>query len=89
MGDISLKETYKVLESTLRPLSYWYTQDDIEEVAVNNPGSIWLRMRGKRQFPWVQQEDANLTREYLNNILYIIRSNLFINYSWYNLGSIS
>lgn len=72
MGDISLKETYKVLESTLRPLSYWYTQDDIEEVAVNNPGSIWLRMRGKRQFPWVQQEDSNLTREYLNNILYII-----------------
>ena len=27
--------SFKVLESVLRPLSYWYNQDNIEEVAVN------------------------------------------------------
>ena len=71
MPELSISETYKVLESALRPLSYWYSQDDVEEVAVDHPGSIWLRMRGKRAFPWVEQIDPKLTREYLNNILYI------------------
>ncbi len=72
MPELSISETYKVLESALRPLSYWYTQDNVEEVAVDHPGSIWLRLRGKRAFPWVEQIDPKLTREYLNNILYII-----------------
>lgn len=30
--------SFKVLESVLRPLSYWYNQDNIEEVAVNRSG---------------------------------------------------
>lgn len=72
MAQLSISETYKVLESALRPLSYWYNQDDVEEVAVDHPGSIWLRLRGKREFPWIEQPDPKLTREYLNNILYII-----------------
>ncbi len=72
MPELSISETYKVLESALRPLSYWYTQDNVEEVAVDHPGSIWLRLRGKRAYPWVEQIDPKLTREYLNNILYII-----------------
>ncbi len=72
MPELSISETYKVLESALRPLSYWYSQDNVEEVAVDHPGSIWLRLRGKRAYPWVEQIDPKLTREYLNNILYII-----------------
>ncbi len=72
MSELSISETYKVLESILRPLSYWYNQDNVEEVAVNHPGSIWLRMRGRHAFPWIEQEDVKLTREYLNNLLYII-----------------
>ena len=48
-----MSDSFKVLESVLRPLSYWYNQDNIEEVAVNNAGSIWLRLRGKRAYPWV------------------------------------
>ena len=31
--------SFKVLESVLRPLSYWYNQDNIEEVAVNRSGA--------------------------------------------------
>ena len=33
---------FKVLESTLRYLSYWYSQDNVEEISVNRPGEIRL-----------------------------------------------
>ncbi len=72
MGELSITDTYRVLESALRPLSYWYNQDNVEEVAVDSPGGIWLRLRGKHAHPWHYYEDPKLTREYLNNILYII-----------------
>lgn len=66
------EETYKVLNSALRPLSYWYNQENVEEIAVNHPGGIWLRMRGKHAYPWRYYDDPKLTREYLNDILFII-----------------
>ena len=43
--------SFTVLESILRPLSYWYNQDNIEEVAINRGGQIWLRLRGKELIP--------------------------------------
>ncbi|MBQ8660841.1 MAG: Flp pilus assembly complex ATPase component TadA [Alphaproteobacteria bacterium] len=64
--------SFTVLESILRPLSYWYTQDNIEEVAVNRSGQVWLRLRGKRAYPWVMYKDEKLTKEYLTDLLYII-----------------
>ncbi len=72
MGELSIADTYRVLESALRPLSYWYSQDNVEEVAVDSPGGIWLRLRGRHAHPWHYYEDPKLTREYLNNIMYII-----------------
>lgn len=72
MGTLSITDTYKVLEMALKPLSYWYSQDNVEEVAVDNPGGIWLRLRGKHAYPWHYYEDPKLTREYLNDIMYII-----------------
>lgn len=36
--------SFKVLESVLRPLAYWYNQENIEEVAVNRSGQVWLRL---------------------------------------------
>ncbi|MBQ3035100.1 MAG: Flp pilus assembly complex ATPase component TadA [Alphaproteobacteria bacterium] len=72
MGELSIADTYRVLESALRPLSYWYNQDNVEEVAVDSPGGIWLRLRGRHAHPWHYYEDPKLTREYLNNIMYII-----------------
>ncbi len=72
MAELSITDTYKVLESALRPIAYWYNQDNVEEVAVDSPGGIWLRLRGKHAHPWHFYEDPKLTREYLNNILYII-----------------
>ena len=64
--------SFAVLESVLRPLSYWYTQDNIEEVAINRSGQIWLRLRGKRAYPWVMYKDEKLSKEYLIDLLYII-----------------
>ncbi len=72
MAEMSINDTYRVLQSVLRPLSYWYEQDNVEEVAIDHPGSIWLRMRGGSLYPWVEKEDPKLTREYLNNLMYII-----------------
>ena len=57
---------FSVLESVLRPLSYWYTQDNLEEVAINRAGQIWLRMRGKRAYPWVMYKDEKLSKEYFS-----------------------
>ncbi|MBQ9235968.1 MAG: Flp pilus assembly complex ATPase component TadA [Alphaproteobacteria bacterium] len=64
--------SFTVLESILRPLSYWYTQDGIEELAINHAGEVWLRLRGKRAYPWVAYNDEKLTKEYLTDLLYIV-----------------
>ncbi len=64
--------SFEVLESVLRPLSYWYNQENIEEVAINRSGQVWLRLRGKRAYPWVMYKDEKLSKEYLIDLLYII-----------------
>lgn len=64
--------SFTVLESILRPLSYWYNQENIEEVAINRSGQIWLRLRGKRAYPWVMYKDEKLSKEYLTDLLYIV-----------------
>ena len=64
--------SFTVLESILRPLAYWYEQDGIEEVAINHAGEVWLRLRGKRAYPWAVYKDDKLSKEYLTDLLYII-----------------
>lgn len=64
--------SFTVLESILRPLSYWYGQEGIEEVAINHAGEVWLRLRGKRAYPWVAYKDEKLSKEYLTDLLYIV-----------------
>lgn len=49
-----------------------YNQDNIEEVAINRAGQVWLRLRGKRAYPWVMYKDEKLTKEYLTDLLYIV-----------------
>ena len=60
--------SFEVLESVLRPLAYWYNQENIEEVAINRAGQVWLRLRGKRAYPWVMYKDEKLTKEYLTDM---------------------
>ncbi len=71
---------FKVLESTLRHLSYWYTQDNVEEIAIDKPGEVWLRLRGRRANPWSVQKDKNLTRSYLNDIIHIVANSYDLPY---------
>ena len=62
----------EVLNSALKYLSNWYMQSVIEEVAVNRPGEVWLRLRGRRETPWVMEKDKHLSRGYLTDIMNII-----------------
>ena len=64
--------SFEYWNSVLRPLSYWYNQENIEEVAINRAGQVWLRLRGKRAYPWVMAKDEELTKEYLTDLLYIV-----------------
>ncbi|MDR1008703.1 MAG: Flp pilus assembly complex ATPase component TadA [Rickettsiales bacterium] len=61
-----------VLNAALGYLANWYQQPNIEEVAIDCPGQVWLRMRGRLENPWVRQEDKKLGREYLTDIMNII-----------------
>ena len=62
----------EVLLSTLKYLSNWYLQSNIEEVAINKAGEVWLRLRGKREIPWVMEYDKNLSKQYLFDIMNIV-----------------
>ncbi len=66
----------QVLELALGPLAHWYLQPEVEELAVNAPGTVWLRRRGRHANPWVKQSDSRLSRSYLTDICHII-SNTF------------
>lgn len=63
---------YEVLQSAIRPLSSYYLKEGIEEIAINRPGEVWVRLRGKRAHPWVMEEAPHLTREYLLDIMHIV-----------------
>ena len=62
----------EVLLSALRYLSNWYSQSSIEEIAVDKATEIWLRLRGKRECPWVLEKDKNLSKQYLVDIMNIV-----------------
>lgn len=62
----------EVLNSALKYLANWYMQSNIEEVAVNKEGEVWLRLRGKREIPWVMEKDSHLSKAYLTDIMNII-----------------
>ena len=57
----------EVLNSALKYLANWYMQSNIEEVAVNRAGEVWLRLRGKREIPWVMEHDKHLSKQYLTD----------------------
>jgi type IV secretion system protein VirB11 len=62
----------EVLNASLKYLANWYDQNNIEEIAVNTPGRVWLRLRGRREAPWVEERDDNISRSYLYDVINII-----------------
>ncbi len=55
------------LVAILRHFTHWYLQPDIEEIAVNRPREVWLRLRraNSRGEVWIREADPKLTIEYL------------------------
>jgi len=64
--------SFVVLNSMLEHLKRWYDLSAVEEVAINNPGEIWLRLRTRGANPWVKQTDHHLSRKYLNDLMHVI-----------------
>ncbi|MBL0690480.1 MAG: Flp pilus assembly complex ATPase component TadA [Alphaproteobacteria bacterium] len=62
-----------VLNEILKPLHKWYSLPWIEEIAVNNTHSVWLRLRNMNP-QWVEQKDPKLTTKYFQDLFHIISS---------------
>ena len=64
--------SFDVLNSACKYISKWLDLENIEEIAINRPGEICIRLSGKRIAPWVFEKDLDLTRDYLTDLLYIV-----------------
>lgn len=64
--------SFEVLTSTLKPISKWLDLENIEELAINKAGEIFIRLSGKRTHPWVFENDKDLSKDYLTDLLYIV-----------------
>ncbi len=60
-----------VLESLLKPLEEFYTPSFVEEIAINRPGEVWLRLHGAR-VPWVAYQADKLSKQYLIDLIHTV-----------------
>ncbi|MBN1784085.1 MAG: Flp pilus assembly complex ATPase component TadA, partial [Alphaproteobacteria bacterium] len=66
------QKDFIVLNAMLEPLRRWYTQAGVEEIALNRSEQIWLRLRNRRNNPWIMMPDRDLHKDYLLNLFYVI-----------------
>lgn len=60
-----------VLESLLKPLVEFYTPEFVEEIAINNAGTVWMRLHGAR-VPWVSYDAPQLSKQYLVDLIHTV-----------------
>lgn len=60
-----------VLESLLKPLTEFYTPSFVEEIAINHPGQVWMRLHNAR-VPWVAYAAPQLTKQYLLDLVHTV-----------------
>ena len=60
-----------VLESLLKPLAEFYSPSFIEEIAINRPGEVWMRLNGGR-VPWVSYSAEILSKQYLVDLIHTV-----------------
>lgn len=55
-----------------KPILYYLTMPEIEEIAINRPGEIWLRLRKPNDEgeTWERHIDDRLNRKFLQNLIY-------------------
>lgn len=71
---MSLSYERAVLEHVSQPLLSHLLFPHVEEIAINQPGEIWQRLRhpDERGRLWVPQDAPLLTREYLVNLAHLV-----------------
>ena len=60
-----------VLESLLKPLQEFYKPSFVEEIAINNAGTVWMRLHGAR-VPWVSYNADVLSKQYLVDLIHTV-----------------
>ena len=60
-----------VLESLLKPLAEFYSPSFVEEIAINRPGEVWMRLNGGR-VPWVSYRSEILSKQYLIDLIHTV-----------------
>ncbi len=60
-----------VLDSLLKPLAEFYKPEFVEEIAINNAGTVWMRLHGAR-VPWVQYRSEILSKQYLVDLIHTV-----------------
>ena len=63
-----------LLDNMLKRLAVWYTHPDVEEIAINRPGEVWLRRRkpAPGEPVWVAEDDVHLTEDYLVRVCHAV-----------------
>ena len=69
--DIIYIMTDVVLESLLKPLADFYSPSFVEEIAINRPGEVWMRLNGGR-VPWVSYRAEILSKQYLIDLIHTV-----------------
>ena len=69
--DIIYIMTDVVLESLLKPLVDFYSPSFVEEIAINRPGEVWMRLNGGR-VPWVSYRAEILSKQYLIDLIHTV-----------------
>ncbi len=67
----SYQMTNVVLESLLKPLAEFYRPSFVEEIAINHPGQVWMRLHGAR-VPWGAYDAPGLSKQYLVDLIHTV-----------------
>lgn len=74
-GDVEINnDSRKVILPMVKSIMHWLTIEEIEEIAINRPGEIWLRLRKPDENGdiWVRRLDPEMTKDYLVNTIYAL-----------------
>lgn len=65
---------FAVLKAILQKLTPYYTHPDVEEIAINRPGEVWLKRRRPKEGEdiWHPVQDTELTFEYLERVCKVV-----------------
>lgn len=67
-------QQYAVLNAMLHQLTPYFTHPDVEEIAINQPGEVWLKRRRPKEHEdiWTPVADERLTFEYLEKVCRVV-----------------